>query len=383
MATRNDLLMKVPFNRPCVTGRETEYLERAIADRRLSGNGPLTRECQRLLREMTGARAVFLTTSCTTALEMSTILADLGAGDEVIMPSFTFVSTAQAVVARGAVPVFVDVRPDTLNLDEGRIEEAITAKTRAILPVHYAGVGCEMEAIQEIAERHRLLVIEDAAQALLASYRSRPLGSFGPCAALSFHETKNLTCGEGGALLLNDEAWIRRAEIVWEKGTNRAGFFRGEVDKYTWVDRGSSFLPSELTAAFLLPQLEEADAITRQRRRTWSRYHEELESLELAGTLRRPVVPEECEANGHLYYILLRDLEQRSQMIDFLRSRDVGAVFHYVPLHSSPAGRRYGRPHGELRQTEAVSERLLRLPLWYGMGEREIDAVVAAVRAFF
>ncbi|HSF42651.1 MAG TPA: dTDP-4-amino-4,6-dideoxygalactose transaminase, partial [Thermoanaerobaculia bacterium] len=343
----------VSFNRPFATGREHRYIQEAIDGLRLSGNGRFTRLCQSWLEERTGSCKALLTHSCTAALEMAAILADIGPGDEVILPSYTFVSSANAFVLRGGVPVFVDVRPDTMNLDETKIEAAITGRTRAIVPVHYAGVGCDMDAIGEIARRHGLLVIEDAAQGLMSTFRGRPLGGIGHMAAFSFHETKNVICGEGGALLVNDPRFVERAEIVWEKGTDRSRFFRGEVDKYSWVDVGSSFLPSEIEAAFLWAQLEEADAITRARRDLWDAYHEAFAALEAERRVRRPVIPPEHRHNAHLYYLLTEDLEARTRLIAGLKERGIQALFHYVPLHSSPAGRRYGRTAGDLPNTDA------------------------------
>lgn len=369
----------LPFNRPYAVGREFDYIRQAIENRHLAGNGPFTRRCQTWLEASVGSRKALLTHSCTAALEMCALLADIQPGDEVIMPSFTFVSTANAFVLRGAIPIFVDIRPDTLNIDETQIESAVSERTRAIIAVHYAGVGCEMDAITAVARRHGLLVIEDAAQGLMASYRSRPLGCLGDLAAVSFHETKNVISGEGGALLLNDARWIERAEIIWEKGTNRNQFFRGQVDKYTWVDVGSSFLPSELTAAFLWAQLEEAERITRERLRVWNLYHDALADLERQGELRRPFVPPHCEHNGHMYYILTWDLTARTRLLQELARADINAVFHYVPLHSSPAGRKFGRSHGDLSHTETVSERLVRLPLWVGMSEADVTRVARAV----
>jgi dTDP-4-amino-4,6-dideoxygalactose transaminase len=370
---------RIPFNRPAVTGRELGYVQEAIAGGRLSGNGPFTRRCQAWLAERTGAARAFLTHSCTAALEMAALLADLGPGNEVILPSFTFVSTANAFVLRGAVPVFVDIRPDTLNLDERQVEAAITPRTRALVPVHYAGVGCALDELLAIARHHRLLVIEDAAQALLANYRGRPLGGFGDLAALSFHETKNMGSGEGGALLVNRPELVARAEILWEKGTDRSRFFRGEVDRYTWVDVGSSFLPSEIEAAFLWAQLEEADDLTRRRLAVWERYHRAFGPLEAAGRLRRPIVPPECQPNGHLYALLLPSLAERTALIDALAAENIQAVFHYVPLHSSPAGRRFGRAAGPLPETDAASDRLVRLPLWPDLTDEEVERVIAAV----
>lgn len=374
----------IAFNRPYMTGRELEYIAEAHRNAMLAGDGPFTRQCQDWLRRSTGAHQALLTHSCTAALEIAALLAELRPGDEVIMPSYTFSSTANAFVLRGAVPVFVDIRPDTLNLDEAAVEAALTPKTRAIVPVHYAGVGCEMEAILGIARRHRLLVIEDAAQGVMASYRGKPLGSFGQLAALSFHDTKNITSGEGGALLVNAPALAGRAEILREKGTDRSRFFRGEVDKYTWCDVGSSYLPGELTAAFLWAQMQEAEAITRRRLAIWDRYHAALEPLEREGRLRRPVVPAHCSHNAHMYYLLLPDLARRSAFIERLRGRGVSTVFHYVPLHLSPKGRECGRAHGELHCTTDSAARLVRLPLWLGLEEhqaRVIEEVTAVARS--
>jgi dTDP-4-amino-4,6-dideoxygalactose transaminase len=373
--------VKVPFNRPHMTGRELAYIEQAHRNHRLAGDGPFTAQCSRWLEEQTGARKALLTHSCTAALDMAAILAGIGPGDEVIMPSYTFVSTANAFVLRGGVPVFVDVRPDTLNIDETLIEAAVTPRTRAVVPVHYAGVGCEMEPILELAQRHRLLVIEDAAQGLMTSHRGRSLGAIGQLGALSFHETKNVISGEGGALLVNDAAFIERAEIVREKGTNRTSFFRGEADKYTWVDIGSSYLPGEIIAAFLWAQLEQAEAITARRVELWNRYHERLEACERAGRIRRPVIPAGCRHNAHLYYILLPSLQHRNRLIERLRAREIRSVFHYVPLHSSPAGRRYGRTASAMTNTDRAGECLLRLPLWLGMDAGAADAVAREIEA--
>ncbi|HEX5769212.1 MAG TPA: dTDP-4-amino-4,6-dideoxygalactose transaminase, partial [Burkholderiales bacterium] len=328
-----------------------------------------------------GCRKALLTHSCTAALEMAAILAGIGPGDEVIMPSFTFVSTANAFVLRGAVPVFVDIRPDTLNIDETKIAAAITPRTRAIVPVHYSGVGCEMDAIMTIAAQHGLLVIEDAAQGTLATYKNRALGAIGNLGALSFHETKNIISGEGGALLVNDTRLLERAEIVREKGTNRSQFFRGQVDKYTWVDIGSSYLPGEIIAAFLWAQMEEAQQITARRLALWDRYHAALADLECAGDARRPYVPPECKHNAHMYYLLLPSLEQRAAFIARLKGQEIQAVFHYVPLHSSPMGRKLGRAAGELRHTEELSDRLVRLPFWLGLEERQAGVVQRVIDA--
>lgn len=368
----------IPFNRPFLTGRELTYISAAHAEWHLAGDGSFTRRCNSWLESAIGCRSALLTHSCTGALEMAAILLDIKDGDEVIMPSYTFVSTANAFVLRGGVPVFVDVREDTLNLDESSIESAITSRTRAIVPVHYAGVGCDMSVIMEVAAKHRLAVVEDAAQGILAAYRGRPLGNFGALAALSFHETKNVMSGEGGALLINDEALLERAEIIRQKGTNRNQFFRGLVDKYTWVDIGSSFLAGELVAAFLFAQLEDAVSITQRRLALWNRYHEAFAGLEARGVVRRPIVPPECTHNAHMYYLLLSDLQARDTLIKSLRSSGIDAVFHYVPLHDSPAGKQYGRPAGDLAVTRSVSERLVRLPLWLGL-EEQISYVTEAV----
>jgi dTDP-4-amino-4,6-dideoxygalactose transaminase len=371
----------IPFNRPSLVGSELEYVREAVTNGHISGNGPFARRCARWLEEQSGVRRALMTHSATGALELAAILASLEPGDEVIMPSFTFVSTANAVALRGAVPVFVEVREDTLNLDETLVEEAITPRTRAIMPVHYAGIACEMDTLVEIALRHELLVIEDAAQALFSTYKGRPLGGIGDVAALSFHETKNVTCGEGGALLVRDEHLVERAEIVHEKGTDRSRFFRGQVDKYSWVDLGSSFLLSDLNAAFLWGQLEDGEAITESRLRIWDRYHASFADLEDAGAVRRPIVPSECRHNAHLYYLLLPSLQERAAFIQRLAESGVNAVFHYVALHESAAGMRYGRPHGDLTHTTTLSERLVRLPLWTAMTDGEIERVISAVRA--
>lgn len=372
--------MKVPFNRPYMTGRELSYIAQAHANAHLSGDGPFTKRCHAWLEAELGTKKALLTQSCTAALEMSALLLDLEPGDEVIMPSFTFVSTANAFVLRGAVPVFVDIRPDTLNMDETLIEAAITPKTRAICVVHYAGVACEMDAIMEIAARHGLPVIEDAAQGIFSRYKDRPLGAIGALGALSFHETKNVVSGEGGALLVNDEAFVERAEIIREKGTNRSRFFRGQVDKYTWVEVGSSYLPGEIISAFLAAQFEEAETITARRMALWDRYHAWAEPWERAGRLRRPIVPVHCTHNAHMYYMLLPDLADRTRFIAELKEREVFAVFHYIPLHSSPAGLKYARTHGTLARTDELSDRLVRMPLWVGM-EEHMDQVLEAATA--
>jgi dTDP-4-amino-4,6-dideoxygalactose transaminase len=370
---------RIPFNVPLVGGRELEYIRQAIANRHLAGNGPFTAKCQSWLQQLLQVDKVLLTHSCTAALEMAAILSEVGPGDEVIMPSFTFVSTANAFVLRGATPVFIDIREDTCNLDEGLIEAAITDRTRAIVAVHYAGIACNMDAILEIARHRRLLVIEDAAQGLLSAYRDRPLGSLSDLAALSFHETKNVTAGEGGALVVNDARWAPRSEILWEKGTDRTRFHRGAVEKYTWVDIGSSYLPSEISAAFLLAQLEAAHLITARRLAVWRRYHDAFAAWEVKGTVRRPIVPPDCRHNAHLYYLLFADLPQRSAVQSFMRRAGIDAVFHYVPLHTSPAGRVFGRAAGPLPVTDRTADRLLRLPLWAGMSDDEVEAVIETV----
>jgi len=376
--------MLVPFNKPFLTGRELHYIAQAHENSHLSGDGPFTKRCQAWLERVTGCRKAMLTHSGTGALEMAAILAGTAPGDEVIMPSFTFVSTANAFVLRGGVPVFVDVRPDTLNIDETKIEAAITPRTRAIVVVHYAGVACDMDAIGSIARRRGLMLIEDAAQALGAAYRGRPLGGFGDVSALSFHETKNLISGEGGALLVNSPELTERAEIVREKGTNRSRFLRGDVDKYTWVDVGSSFLASDILAAFLWAQLEDADSINLQRQALWRHYHERFAEAERAGLARRPVAPPEVSPNAHTYFLILRDAAARTRFIETLRREAIHAVFHYVPLHSSPAGRKYGRASGSMEVTDDMSARLVRLPLWIGLAEQQdhvIDRCLSALRS--
>jgi dTDP-4-amino-4,6-dideoxygalactose transaminase len=372
-------MTEIPFNRPFATGREFLYVREAIENGHLSGSGPFTERCNRWLEQRIGSEQALLTHSCTAALEMAAMLLDIGPGDEVIMPSFAFVSAANAVVLRGGTPVFVDVRPDTLNIDEDKASAAITPRTRAILIVQYAGVGCAMSELAEVAEEAATPLVEDAAQGILASYDGRPLGSFGSLATLSFHETKNVHCGEGGALLINDPGFAERAEVILDKGTNRRRFFRGQVDKYSWVDIGSSYAPSEINAAFLWAQLEDADAITVKRLAIWRTYHEAFADLEQEGLARRPVIPGPCAHNAHMYYLLFPDLDSRSRLIGELKRVGIHAVFHYVPLHSSDAGRRYGRQAGDLGVTEDVSERLVRLPLWPGMMDEDVERVVEAV----
>ena len=358
---------KIPFNRPYLTGKELHNIAQAQALGQLAGDGSFTKQCHQWLEKSIGTKKALLTHSCTASLEMAALLTDIKPGDEVIMPSYTFVSTANAFVLRGGVPVFVDMREDTLNLDERRIEAAITPKTKAIVPVHYGGVACEMDVILEIAQAYKLWVIEDAAQGVLSNYKGKPLGALGHLGCLSFHETKNVISGEGGALLVNEEDWVQRAEIIREKGTNRSQFFRGQVDKYTWVEVGSSYLPGEIIAAFLWAQLQEAEVITQQRLEVWNAYHEAFAELESKERLRRPFVPKECQHNGHLYYLLLRDLQDRTQFIETLKDKGINCVFHYVPLHSSPAGKKHGRVSGNLSVTESISERLVRLPMWVGL----------------
>jgi len=372
----------IPFNRPFITGKETGYILEAHRAGHLSGNGPFTKKCHQWLEEKIGCKKALLTHSCTAALEMAAMLIDIKPGDEVIMPSYTFVSTANAFVLRGAIPVFVDIREDTLNLDERLIEAAITEKTRAIVPVHYAGVGCDMDAIMDIAERRGLFVIEDAAQGVMSDYKGRALGSIGHIGAYSFHETKNIISGEGGALLINDPEFAERAEILWEKGTNRSQFFRGEVDKYTWVDIGSSFLPAEAIAAFLWAQIEDAEAITQRRLDIWNRYHHAFEQHEKNGHIRRPHVPAECMHNAHMYYVLLHSLRQRAAYIDWMKQHAIHPVFHYVPLHSSLAGQTYGRTSGPLHHTDNLSEHLVRLPLWPGL-EQHVERIIELSNQFF
>lgn len=366
----------IPFNWPHMTGKELRYIAEAHDHGQLAGDGPFTKRCHEWLEQTTGCSKALLTHSCTAALDMAALVLRIEPFDEVIMPSYTFVSTANAFVLRGAVPVFVDIREDTLNLDERLIESAITPRTRAIVPVHYAGVACEMDTIMSIVDRYGLKVVEDAAQGTLASYKGRALGSIGDLGAYSFHETKNVISGEGGCLLVNDPELALRAEIVREKGTDRSRFFRGEVDKYTWQEVGSSFLPGELIAAFLWAQLEDAERITQQRLASWQRYHELLAPLEAQGSLRRPIVPGDCRHNAHMYYVLLSPGIDRQTILDEFRRNDIGSVFHYVPLHSSPAGQRYGRANGHLAVTNLVSERLIRLPLWVGLTEVQQDKVV-------
>ena len=374
----------IPFNKPFIVGKELFYIAQAVLqNQHTAGDGPFTRICQEWLEKNLCCKKALLTHSCTAALEMAAILAEICTGDEVIMPAFTFVSTANAFALRGGVPVFVDIHPDTLNIDEALIEKAITPKTRAIVPVHYAGVPCRMDEIMEMARKHGLTVIEDAAQALLSQYKGRCVGAEGAMICLSFHETKNIICGEGGAILLNDSALIQRAEIIREKGTNRSQFFRGQVDKYTWVDIGSSFLPSDILAAFLYAQMENAEQIIAKRNLIFDLYMEGLRPLANEGHIQLPLIMEDSRCNGHLFYILTKSLKERTALNEFLAKREITAIFHYVPLHSSPAGLRYGRTSGSLQVTKQVSDCLLRLPLYYEMTQENVERVVSSVEHFY
>lgn len=373
----------INFNVPPIVGKEMDYIEQAIRSHKICGDGEFTKKCSQWLEEYTGSERVLLTTSCTHATELAAILANIKPGDEVIMPSYTFVSTADAFVLRGAKAVFVDIRPDTMNIDERLIEDAITERTKAIVPVHYAGVSCEMDTIMDIARRHNLYVIEDAAQGVMSSYKGRQLGTIGDYGCYSFHETKNFSMGEGGALLIKDKEDILRAEIVREKGTNRSQFFRGEIDKYTWMDAGSSYLPSELNAAYLWAQLEESQRIYDDRMRSWNLYYEMLKELETEGMIELPVIPEGCVHNAHMFYIKTKDLEERTDLIFYLKGKNINSVFHYIPLHSSPAGKRLGVFHGQDKYTTKESERLLRLPMYYGLKQEIVELVAEQIKAFY
>ena len=373
----------IDFNIPPFTGKELEYMQQAIKNKKICGDGEFTKKCSRWMEEKFQANHVLLTTSCTHALEMAAVLTQVKPGDEVILPSYTFVSTADAFVQRGATLVFVDIRPETMNLDERLIEDAITEKTKVIVPVHYAGVGCAMDEIMEIAARHHLMVVEDAAQGVYAYYKGRALGTIGDLGCYSFHETKNYSMGEGGALVFQNNDYLERAEIVREKGTDRSKFFRGQVDKYRWMDYGSSYLPSDLNAAYLWAQLEMAEKIREDRLESWNYYHEELRSLADAGYIEQPFIPDYAEHNAHMYYIKTKDLETRGRLIDFLAKREIHTVFHYVPLHSAPAGQKFGRFHGEDKYTTKESERLLRLPMYYQLKEEDQEQVVKAVKEFY
>ncbi|ORM70846.1 dTDP-4-amino-4,6-dideoxygalactose transaminase [Pantoea rwandensis] len=374
----------IPFNAPPIVGSEVEYMQSAMASGKLCGDGGFTRRCQQWMEQHFGSKKVLLTPSCTASLEMAALLIDIQPGDEVIMPSYTFVSTANAFVLRGATIVFVDVRPDTLNIDETLTEAAITAKTRAIVPVHYAGVACEMDSIMALAAKHKLFVIEDAAQGVMSQYKGRALGTIGHIGCFSFHETKNYTAGgEGGATLINDAKLVERAEIIREKGTNRSQFFRGQVDKYTWRDIGSSYLMADLQAAYLWAQLEAAERINQQRLRLWQRYYDALQPLAAAGRIELPVVPKDCRHNAHMFYIKLRDSDDRQALINWMKEAEILTVFHYIPLHSSPAGERFGRFHGDDVFTTPESERLLRLPLFYNLTDNNQRTVISSLLSFF
>ena len=374
----------IDFNVPPYVGTELKYVEEAVAvNHKICGDGPFTHKCNEWLEEKTKTTKALLTTSCTHATEMAALLADIKEGDEVIMPSYTFVSTADAFVLRGAVPVFVDIRPDTMNIDEEKIEEAITEKTKAIVPVHYAGVSCEMDRIMELAEKYNLAVIEDAAQGIMSTYKGKALGTFGDYGCFSFHETKNYSMGEGGALLIRDAKNVERAEIIREKGTNRAKFFRGQIDKYTWVDAGSSYLPGDMNAAYLMAQLDKADEIFDDRMHSWNLYYELLKPLAEEGKIELPYIPEHCTHNAHMFYIKAKDLEERTSLIRFLKENDIQAVFHYIPLHGAPAGKRFGRFHGEDVYTTKESERLARLPLYYGLKEDQVRYIAEKVMEFY
>lgn len=373
----------INFNIPPYVPTADGYMKQAVENHKICGDGPFTKQCNAWIQEKTGTQKALLTTSGTTALEMAALLCEIEPGDEVILPSYTFSSTATSFVLAGATLVFVDVRPDTMNIDETKIEDAITDKTKAIVAVHYAGVGCEMDAIMDIARRHGLKVVEDAAQGVMSTYKGRALGTIGDFGCFSFHETKNYSMGEGGALLIRDPEHNEQAEILREKGTNRAKFFRGQIDKYTWVDYGSSYLPSDLNAAYLWSQLEVADAINDDRLRTWDKYDEAFKGLAEAGKVELPTIPEDCVHNAHMYYLKCKDLEERTALIDHLKANDVYAVFHYIPLHSAPAGQKFGRFHGEDEYTTKESERLVRLPMYYGLAEEDSDAVIEAVLSFY
>lgn len=376
--------IRIPFNIPPYVEHEMEYLQKACeVNHKICGDGPFTKQCKAWVEEKTGTAGCLMTTSGTSALEMAAHLSHIQPGEEVIMPSYTFCSTADAFVLKGAVPVFVDIRPDTMNLDETLLEDAITDKTRAIAAVHYAGVSCEMDTILEIAKRHHLTVVEDAAQGVMSSYKGRALGTLGDFGCYSFHETKNYSMGEGGAILIRDPEKISEAEILREKGTNRSQFFRGQIDKYTWVDYGSSFLPSELNAAYLMAQLDQADAINNARLARWEQYYRLLSPLAAEGRIELPVIPKDCVHNAHMFYIKTRDLEERQALIQALREQGILAVFHYIPLHSSPAGKKFGRFHGEDRYTTKESERLLRLPMYYSLTEENVNDVVSVIEEFY
>lgn len=371
------------FNVPPFTGKEMDYIKECVENQKICGDGAYTKKCNEWLEKKTGSTKCLLTTSCTHATELAALLAEIQPGDEVIMPAYTFVSTADAFVLRGAVPVFVDIRPDTMNIDENLIEAAITDKTKAIVPVHYAGVSCEMDKIMEIARKYNLVVIEDAAQGIMSTYKGKALGTIGDFGCFSFHETKNYSMGEGGALLIRDEKYIEDAEIIREKGTNRSKFYRGQIDKYTWVNFGSSYLPSDMNAAYLYAQLEMAEEINDARLACWNRYYEKLKPLADAGKIELPVVPEGCVHNAHMFYIKAKDIEERSELIAYLKSKNVMSVFHYIPLHTAPAGQKYARFHGEDKYTTRESERLTRLPMYYGLTLEQVDYICEQVSSFY
>lgn len=373
----------INFNVPPYTGKEMEYIKKAVENQKICGDGEFTKKCNAWIEEKTGTTKCLLTTSCTHATELAALLADIKEGDEVIMPSYTFVSTADAFVLRGAKAVFVDIRPDTMNIDETKIEAAITEKTKAIVPVHYAGVACEMDTIMEIAKRHNLVVIEDAAQGIMSTYKGKALGTIGDYGCFSFHETKNYSMGEGGALLIRDGAKVEDAEIMREKGTNRSKFFRGQIDKYTWVNYGSSYLPSDMNAAYLYAQLEMAEEINDARLSVWNRYYEGLKELKDEGKIELPYIPEGCVHNAHMFYIKAKDLEERSALISFLKENGILSVFHYIPLHSAPAGLKYGEFRGEDEYTTKESERLARLPMYYGLTMEQVDYIISKVKEFY
>lgn len=373
----------INFNVPPYTGKEIEYIEEAVRNQKICGDGPFTKKCNEWIEEKSGTAKCLLTTSCTHATELAALLADIREGDEVIMPSYTFVSTADAFVLRGAKVVFVDVRPDTMNIDENLIEDAVTERTKAIVPVHYAGVGCEMDTIMDVAKRHNLMVIEDAAQGIMSTYKGKALGTFGEFGCLSFHETKNFSMGEGGALLIRDEKYIENAEIFREKGTDRSKYFRGQVDKYRWQNYGSSYLPSDMNAAYLYAQLQVADEITQSRMDRWNEYWEQLTPLAEEGRIELPYIPEYCEHNAHMFYIKMKDMEERKRLIAFLKDRGILSVFHYVPLHSAPAGLKFGRFHGEDKYTTKESERLLRLPMFYTLTADQVAYITEQIKEFY
>ncbi|MBE6040897.1 MAG: dTDP-4-amino-4,6-dideoxygalactose transaminase [Clostridiales bacterium] len=373
---------KIKFNQAPVTGKESEYISEVFSSRKVCGDGPFTHRCSEWIEQKTGTGKALLTTSCSAALDMAAVLTEVGPGDEVILPSFTFVSTANSFVMRGATLVFVDIRPDTQNIDEKLIEDAITDKTKVIVPVHYAGVGCEMDTIMDIANRHGLMVVEDAAQGVMSTYKGRALGSIGDFGCYSFHETKNYSMGEGGALLVRDQGAVEKAEVIREKGTDRSRFLRGQVDKYTWVDMGSSYLQSDINAAYLWAQLEMADAINADRRASWDLYYKLLTPLAETGRIELPVIPEECEHNAHMFYIKTKDISDRDSLIAYLKENGVSAVFHYVPLHSSPAGKKFGRFHGEDRYTTDTYSRLLRLPMYYGLTAEDVERVAELIAEY-